>query len=142
LKKRERGSITIEVILLTPVVVSFMMFAVYLGRVSKLGLNLRQAVHQAARAATFPLEEDDAREAARLVLMDALGPEQFALCSSPAIDTSMVGLKGDANDTGVVTVSLTCRVNESSLGPFTFGKTVTARAGEPIDDYRSRKVQP
>jgi Flp pilus assembly protein TadG len=142
LKKREKGGITIEVILLTPVVVAFMMFAVYLGRVSKLGLNLRQAVHQAARAATYPLEAEDAREAARLVLIDSLGPAQFARCSSPIIDTSMVGLQGDANDTGVVTVALTCKVNESSLGPFAFGKTVTARAGEPIDDYRSRKYQP
>lgn len=142
-RRGENGSAIVEVLLLTPVLLMFLLFAVYVGRMAVMDHQVRRAAHDAARAASMELNAGDADQAARDVLLDALGAAQLNRCDAPDIVTrSVVGFEDDGNDTGIVSVQLNCHVSLDGLSGWFPDKTINAFGYEPIDDYRSRAEQP
>jgi Flp pilus assembly protein TadG len=141
--RQETGSGTVEVLLMTPVLLLFLLFAVYVGRMAVMDHTVRRAAHDAARAATLELDADAATVAAQQVLRDSLGADQLSRCDEPDIVTkSVVGFDDGGNDTGIVTVQLICRVSLDGLNGWFPDKEVNAFGYQPIDDYRSRAQQP
>jgi Flp pilus assembly protein TadG len=126
----DRGSAGVSVVLLTPVVLALLAFAVLAGRVGTAHQDVVSAAQAAARAASLrqlgsAAAATDAREAAATTLRGA-GIE----CASTDIALT--------SGAGVVTVRVTCQVRLSDLVDLALPgeKAVTAVASAPVDVYR------
>jgi Flp pilus assembly protein TadG len=130
----ERASLTVELVVLLPVLAAFLLAVVAAGRIE----HARELVAGAARAgaeiasvqATAPEAEAGARSTAALGL---IGPAQ--LCPAGSVDTDT----GRFFPGGTVTVVVRCRVPLSGLVlPGLPGTTIVrASAVAPIDPYRA-----
>lgn len=130
---RDAGAATVELTVLTPLLVGVLLFVVLCGRIVSVQLDVDAAAHDAARAAsiarTIPAATADARQAA----LTTLGA-RTNLCTAPSISVDTGGLRPG----GVVTVTVTCRVPLQDLAlvgvPGT--RTVSSTASSPIDVFR------
>lgn len=128
---RNRGSVTTEVVLLTPVLVLFVLFVVAAGRAGQTVEQVRHAADQGARAASLvrPARMAAAAEAAVLIDLRAGGVP----CNQPSVATSVQG----SGPVRSVTVTVRCRVPLQGLGPLDGpGQVVSASSTEVIDRYR------
>lgn len=129
----ERGSAAVELVLLTPALVVFLLFIVFVGRLAGARGDIEAAARDAARAASIARGPDSARadgaDAARRRLEEG-GVECRSLDVSVAADDFRPG--------GSVTAALTCTLDLSELTllgvPGT--KAVSARFRETVDAYR------
>jgi Flp pilus assembly protein TadG len=125
------GSAGVTVVLLTPVVLALLAFAVLAGRVGTAHQDVVSAAQAAARAASLRQSPSamvaDARAAAETTLRDA-----GMACSSTAVELASAG----AGET--VTATVSCQVALADLVDLALPgqKTVTARASAPVDQYR------
>ena len=129
----ERGSIAVEVAIITPAFIFLMLLVVFAGKVAEANGNVERAASEAARAASLRQHPgdavSDAQEAAEQNLSQAGVP---CVVLDTAVDT------GDFRAGGTVTVTVTCQASMADvtlLGvPGT--RTFTARVVEVIDTYR------
>jgi hypothetical protein len=128
----DRGSLAIELVILTPILVLFMAVLVALGRVVEAQGQVDGAARDAARAASIAQDSGaalgDARAAADSDLVGA----------SKCADTPDVtfGTGTDVAPGGVVNVIVTCRVGLPALSFIGFqAKTITGHASAPIDTF-------
>jgi TadE-like protein len=128
----DRGSLAIELVILTPTLVLFMAVLVALGRVVEAQGQVDGAARDAARAASIAQDSGaalgDARAAADSDLVGA----------SKCADTPDVtfGTGTDVAPGGVVNVIVTCRVGLPALSFIGFqAKTITGHASAPIDTF-------
>jgi TadE-like protein len=128
----DRGSLAIELVILTPVLVLFMAVLVALGRVVEAQGQVDGAARDAARAASIAQNSGtalgDARAAADADLVGA----------SKCADTPDVtfGSGTDPAPGGVVNIVVTCRVALPALSFIGFQtKTITGHASAPIDTF-------
>lgn len=126
----DRGSATVEMTLLTPLLVLMLVFvAVIVHRGVSVRLRLDAVVHQAARAASLERTSPLAESAARAVAIDALTDAGVA-CESFHVSTS--------THAGTITVTLACSVDlTDALLPNIQTTSLTATAAEPIDVWRA-----
>lgn len=126
---RDRGSVAVEIVLLTPVLVIFVLFAVFGGRATEAMSDVRHAADQGARAASMVSRgrmDSVAREA---VLTDLRN--RNITCAAPGIETSL-----DASRR-YVTVAVTCRPDDRDLGLLDVSMPeLRASSTEVIDTYR------
>ncbi|QNP74981.1 pilus assembly protein [Streptomyces roseirectus] len=131
---RERGSATVELVLLAPVLLMLLWFLVCCGRLSDTRLQIEDAAHQAARAATHHHTRPGAAEAARTTAAAALDDAGIT-CQDLTVTTHDTPSNGTT-----ATAEVTCTVGLQDLAllqvPGT--TTLTARATAPVDRFRSR----
>ena len=126
-----RGSAGVGVVLLTPVVLALLAFAVLAGRVGTANQDVVSAAQAAARAASLRQKPGamvaDARAAAETTLRSA-----GIACASTAVQVTTAGTGG------TVTVTVSCQVALGDLVDLALPgqKTITARASAPVDRYR------
>ena len=130
--RADRGSLAIELVILTPILVLFMAVLVALGRIVEAQGQIDGAARDAARAASIAQNSGaalgDARAAADSDLIGA----------SKCADTPNVtfGSGTDLAPGGVVNVIVTCRVGLPALSFIGFQtKTITGHASAPIDTF-------
>ncbi len=114
----QRGSASVELVLLTPVLLLMVWFAAGVGRQADATATARLAADHGARAATMVRRSamvDVAHRTATLVLAD-----RPTSCAAPHIGVSVA--------TGSVTVEVTCLAE---------GRRVHASSTEVIDVFRS-----
>lgn len=129
----ERGSAAVEMVLLTPVLVVFLLFVVFVGRLSGARSDVQAAARDAARAASIARGPDSARErgadAARRRLNEG-GVECRSL--------NVLIAEDDFRPGGTVSAALSCTLDLSDLTllgvPGT--RTISATFREPIDTFR------
>jgi len=131
-RRGDHGSLAIELVILTPILVLFMAVLVALGRVVEAQGQLDGAARNAARAASIAQYSGaalgDARTAADGDLVGA----------SKCADTPAVTFGGgtDLAPGGVVNIIVTCRVGLPALSFIGFEtKTITGHASAPIDTF-------
>jgi TadE-like protein len=130
--RADRGSLAIELVILTPILVLFMAVLVALGRVVEAQGQVDGAARDAARAASIAQDSGaalgDARAAAD---SDLTGASKCA--ESPDVT---FGTGTDVAPGGVVNVIVTCRVGLPALSFIGFQtKTITGHASAPIDTF-------
>lgn len=122
-----------ELAILAPLLVAFLLFVVFCGRLVTAQLDLDAAAHGAARAAsiarTVPTATTDAQRTA-LEILTARG----ITCGQPDVRVSTSGLRPG----GTVTVTVSCHVPLSDLALIAVPGTrvVTATSSSPIDVWR------
>jgi hypothetical protein len=147
--RNESAMITIELLYLVPfVIVPLLVFAVYCGRVGMMSLEVERAARESARAASQRLEKAEAKDIAKVTILDTLGATQAQRClgwSAGELGDDIVNVEGvgeqpdDILDQGVVTVTLQCRLDLSVFGPLvTSTRSFKTVAVESVDEYRSR----
>lgn len=134
MRHNERGVTALEFVLITPVLIAAMLFAVGVGRIAHARQQVESLAADAARAAS--LERDIGASAAAGDAMASQSAGHLGLSCSPlavAVDVT------DYEPGGVVTATVTCEAQLRDLGLVGFPgtKTFLADAAVPIENYRS-----
>jgi Flp pilus assembly protein TadG len=130
---KESGSVTVEAVVLVPVLMVFVLLAVAFGRYE----TTREAVIGAARAGAEAAAVMPSAQSATTAAADATLPAisgSASSCSHIVISTDTKDFKPG----GEITVTVSCTVELSDLGaPGLPGRsTVTISQTAPIDPYR------
>lgn len=130
--RRDDGSMSTELVLLTPVLLVLLGFVVMTGRIGEVDGAVRHAAQQAARAASLGTAAgaQTAAESTAQANLDALGVGCANL--DVAVDTASF------EPGGLVSVAVTCSVE---LGDIAFSglpghRSMRAEAVEVVDRYR------
>lgn len=130
---RENGSLSMELVLVTPALVALILFVVFAGRLGQASSDVTQATAQAARAASLeagPAAAVAGAQAAAAANLNASGVDCAAV--DVAVDTSRFA------PGGTVGVTVTCSVALGDLigAGLPGARALTATAVEVIDTYR------
>ena len=130
----ERGSASVELVLVTPLLVLLMLVAVALGRLVDARLVVGDAAHQAARAASLARTESDAQAEARRSATTALRAAG-ATCARLTVDVATGSLQPGQS----ASVQVTCVADLGGLTRTGMPCTVAvaSTAYSPIDTFRS-----
>ena len=134
LRRDESGSVTAELVLLTPLLILMLLFVVALGRLSGARLEVDGAAAQAARAASIARDPATAVAMATQTATAALGSDHVT-CSQLTVSSDTAQFAPG----GSVGVTVTCRVALSDLTGLRLpaSESVTSRATAVIDTFRS-----
>jgi Flp pilus assembly protein TadG len=126
---RERGSMAVELVILAPVMMAFIILVVACGRYVAVKGDIEAASRDAARAASLERTQDAGEAAADAVAAAAL--EHPERCEA-------VALSGDFVAGGTITATVTCDVSYAGLGLIGLpgSKRLTASSSAPLDTYR------
>lgn len=129
----DAGSSTVELVLLTPLLVALLLFVVFCGRLVTAQLDLDAAAHGAARAASIARTPGTATTDAQRTALETLAARGVT-CGQPEITVNTDGLRPGA----AVTVTVSCHVPLSDLGLIAVPGTrvVTATSSSPVDLWR------
>lgn len=131
--RNERGSSTVEMVVIAPVLVLLMLFVVGCGRWVQAGMSARDAADQAARSAS--MVSAGRMERVALAQVSRHLSRGSSACTGPraSVELRRSGL------TSNVHVTVRCRVDMSGLtGLFGLPRTVTASSSEVIDVFTFR----
>jgi len=130
--RSERGSASVELVSLTPVLVLLVMSVVHAGRAAEALIQLRHAADQGARAASLVRTERMEDVGERAVISDLRG--SGSSCADPLVN---VAVDGDSSPRAVM-VEIECTVRVAGLellGVRT--RRLEARSTEVIDVWRA-----
>jgi Flp pilus assembly protein TadG len=129
--KIERGSATVELVLLTPVLMALMLFVVIAGRSGESQIEVRHAADQAARAASM-VHPRSMQVVAERVAREDLSKNGVG-CTSSYVEATI----SESEFSRSVTVFLDCVVNRDGLDLLGLGERhVHADSTEVIDRWR------
>ena len=129
----DRGSITVEMVLLAPLCFAFFCFVIGLGRLDEAHGQLVGAARDAARAASETRTATDAVAAAASTARTELATSGLSCHSVDVhVDTARF------TPGGLVRVTVTCTTDLSdvTVSGLPGSKTMTASASAPLDTYR------
>jgi Flp pilus assembly protein TadG len=132
-RDRESGSVTLELAILTPLLLLMLLFVVALGRVTGSRIDINGAASEAARAASIARNPTAAQDAAHQTASAALA-DQHVTCAdlNVSVDTANFHAGGSVG----VTVSCTVKLGDLTGLRVPSSKVLTATATAPIDRYR------
>ena len=127
--RRDDGSMAVEVVLMAPVLVIFMLFVVALGRMVWVKGELESATRDAVRSAS--LERDFAT--AQLA-----GQETASRRGDDSVECDDGALTGNFAPGATVTFTMTCHIDYEDLGLVGLpgGTDVTFSSDAPLDEFR------
>lgn len=129
----ERGSASLELVLLTPALVLLLLLVAAGGRLEQARGQLDGTAREAARAASIARSAPNAESDAQALATQRLGDEGIT-CADLSVATDTSNFRAG----GFVTTTVSCRVDLSDLFGLALpgSRTMTATATEPIDVYR------
>jgi Flp pilus assembly protein TadG len=129
--KTERGSATVEIVLLTPVLMTLMLFVIMAGRSGESLIEVHHAADQAARAASM-VHPRSMQAVAERVARNDLSNNGVA-----CIESSIKVIMNETERSRSITVSVDCVVNRDGLDLLGVGERhVNADSTEVIDRWR------
>jgi len=133
---RERGSVTVELVLILPVLLGFLFLMVAAGRLSDAKSDVVAATADAARAASLQRTQAAAEAQAEEAAQDTVSGERLNCQGGPDVTTTFLGGFGPG---GTVHVVVHCAVATRDLTLVGLPVTVDLHdeAWEPIDTNRS-----
>lgn len=128
-REREQGSMAVEVVLMIPILLLFMLLVAAGGRYVSVQADMEAAARDAARAASLERSSGAARAAADASANAAL--DGFATCR-------MGGFDSDFRPGGSVSVTIDCNVSNDGLGLLALKGSLdmSATGSAPLDTYR------
>jgi Flp pilus assembly protein TadG len=131
--RNERGSVTVELVLVTPLLILLLLFVVALGRLASARIDVNGAAAQAARAASIARDPESASSAAKQTATAALADDHVT-CANLAVATDTSGFSAG----GTVAVTITCNVDLADLAGLQLpaSTAISARSVSVVDTYR------
>lgn len=131
--RTERGSLTVELVLLAPVLMVMVLFGVHAGRLSEAKIQVQHAADQGARAGSQASESkivESSRQASE---------RDLRLSGVACVDISIQVERVAAGSVDAVRVSISCRVRDDGTELLDlFPDVVHASSIEVIDRWRVR----
>jgi Flp pilus assembly protein TadG len=129
--KHERGSATVETVVLVPVLVALLLFAVYAGRSTQAMSQIRHAADQGARAASL-VRVSRMQQVGRQAVLENL-TENGSPCTNVMVNVAI----DTESSSRAVLVEVECEVSLAGLELLNLGKrTIEAESVEVIDVWR------
>ncbi|GAA1994197.1 TadE/TadG family type IV pilus assembly protein [Kitasatospora viridis] len=130
----DRGSVPVEMTLITPLLIMLTVLAVAMWRLAGARIDVEDAAHQAARAASLTRSPGEAGKAGRETAADALTAAGTS-CPRPVTTVNT----GSFRPGGQVVVTVSCEVSLADLSavPLPGHQTITADFTAPLDTYVS-----
>ncbi len=136
----EQGSAAVEITLVAPVLVLFVMVVIFGGRLALARQAVQSAAFDAARAASLARTQPEARTAAAKIAAATLANQQLP-CASTRVVVDTAGFAKPVGTPATVGVRVHCDVTAGDLGlpgvPGTVG--VDADATSALDSFRERR---
>jgi Flp pilus assembly protein TadG len=132
-RSQSRGSISVEAVLLTPVLVMLVLLVVHVSRLTEASIQVHRAADVGARAASL--------SSASQMMQRGVSAAQTNLLDSQSSCTQVrVQIaRGNIQQFATVTTTVSCVVNSKGLGLLSLpSRTVTASSTEVIDYYTRR----
>ena len=127
----QRGSVTVELVLLTPLLMTLVLFGIYAGRASESLIQVRNAADQAARAASKG-SRSQMQSTAMQIAERALNISGTS-CIKTNIETTVISQGQDL----AVLVKVSCEIKSQDLSLLgTRPRVVSASSVEVIDRWR------
>jgi Flp pilus assembly protein TadG len=132
-RPHERGSVTLELVLVTPLLVMLLLLAVGAGRLVTARADIDSTARAAARAASIRRDPGSATLAARQMAVATLA-ERHLTCRQLDLTTDTRTFHAG----GWVIVQVSCNVDLSQLSLLRLpgSLTIRARFTEPLDTFR------
>ena len=129
--KHERGSATVETVVLVPVLVALVLFAVYAGRSTQAMGQIRHAADQGARAASL-VRVSRMQQVGRQAVLENL-TENGSPCTNVMVNVAV----DTESSSRAVLVEVECEVSLAGLELLNLGtRTIEAESVEVIDVWR------
>lgn len=137
--RHDRGSATLEAVIILPATLLMLAVIVMAGRIALAQQALQAIAADAARAASLARTSAAAKADAETVAGMALTTNGLN-CASRALSVETAGLQKAAGATATVSARISCSVNLSDLSlPGIPGSLQLAATGiSPVDPYRER----
>ena len=138
--RRERGSISVELVVLAPGLALLLLLIAAGARVVEVQGHIDGAARDAARAASVARSYPGAVQAAQQAARADLGPT--SLCAPRSVGVRVAGYPAVPLPVAAVTVTVSCEVNMSPFTALGFGlsKRFTGQAVAPLDPFMCRDV--
>jgi Flp pilus assembly protein TadG len=140
-RRDERGSATVEAVLVAIALGLFVALIILGGRVEMAKQAVQSAAYDAARSASISRTSGEANSSGQSSAMASLS-QQGIHCtrSNVSIDTSAFNTPlGTTGSAALVSATLTCTIDVSGLGiPGITTHTITQTMTSPLDAYRGR----
>lgn len=135
----ERGSATLELVIIGPGLLLFIVLVVYAGRMSVAGQSVQQAADEAARTASIARTQSQADSSAQAAARNTLS-QQGLDCSTFEVTVNTSGFNTEAGTEATVTATVTChvRTGDLALPGLPGSRAVSASSVSPVDTYRER----
>jgi len=135
-RRTQRGSASIELVLLAPVLVGMLCIVAAFGRVQSAHSDIDAAVRDAARAASLERTASAAQRAGERAALAGLNADGYR-CDPLSVDVDTTAFAADAE----VNVTATCTVRLSDVTGMGIptSTTLTSRFSEPIDRFRGTR---
>jgi Flp pilus assembly protein TadG len=135
---RDRGSVTLELVIFGPVLVIALLFVIGAGRVAQAHQAVEAAARDAARQASIARDPATARTNATTSAQAALSREGLGCQAQVSVDTS--GFTRPLGVPATVTARVACTVHLADVALAGVSTTtVTSRFTSPIDPFRGRQ---
>lgn len=133
-RRGARGVAAMEFVLITPVLITILLFVVGLGRMAHASQQVEAVASSAARAASLERNTDLSRAAALQAAEDELG-EQGVSCTNLQVSTDLSSYQPGGQVT--VTVNCTTDLSDVAMAGFPGSKVYTATSVVPIETWRA-----
>ncbi|MFJ9461034.1 TadE/TadG family type IV pilus assembly protein [Kitasatospora sp. NPDC101447] len=135
----DRGSVSLELAILAPVLIAILLVIVAAGRVHLAHNSVDAAARNAARAASLERDTASARTAGNRVAQQTL-QDQGLTCSSLTVDVPAGGFQAPLGTPSHITVTVRCTValGDVALPGLPGSTTVSGSFTSTIDAYRGR----
>jgi Flp pilus assembly protein TadG len=135
----DRGSATVELVILAPTLLLFLLLAIYAGRVAMARQSVHAAAADAARSASIARTQSAAAGNARAVADATLAAEGLR-CLDTQVHLDTAAFAAPIGTPGTVAATVTCTVDLTDLTvPGVPGsRRLTATVTSPLDTYRER----
>ena len=135
----DRGSVTLELVILAPVLIITMLFVIAAGRIAQAHQAVEAAARDAARQASIARDPTTARTSATSSARDALSREGLNCPAQVSVDTS--GFARPVGRPATVTAHITCTIHLADVAASgVTDTTITASFTSPIDPYRGKNL--
>ncbi len=137
---RDQGSVGVEVVILAPVLLLFVLGVVFAGRYALAQQAVQAAAAEGARAASIARSADAASGAATGAASASLS-NQDVRCASSTVTVDVAAFALRPGIPGEVSATVVCVVDMSDLSfPGIPGdRTLESTMSSPLDSYRSRQ---
>jgi Flp pilus assembly protein TadG len=136
----ERGSAAVEITLVAPVLVLFVLVVIFGGRLALARQAVQSAAFDAARAASLARTQPEARAAAARIAASTLANQKLP-CATTQVVADTTGFNEHVGTPATVAVRVVCEVPVADLGLPGIAGTVTVEeaAVSALDSFRERK---
>jgi Flp pilus assembly protein TadG len=130
-QRTEHGVTTVEVVVIVPLLMLLFVIFIFTGKMVNMSQRVKEATHDAARAASLQLTQEAARDIANKVMQDNIGTDGNCI-----VETDPKAIGNPNFDLGEVVVKTTCTMQIATLAPFNKQYSFTSEVREVVDQYR------